>query len=66
MYESVFMLSWKLSNVFSFLFAGAPESYQTFLETRPEQMEVDAIELVCDLCLKYKYTISRFCMSDCS
>ncbi|CAH1775768.1 unnamed protein product [Owenia fusiformis] len=28
--------------------------YQTFLESRPDKMEVEAIKLVCKLCLQYK------------
>ncbi|XP_060083133.1 allantoinase, mitochondrial-like [Ylistrum balloti] len=33
---------------------GEPQTYNTFLESRPEVMEMRAIELVCELCLKYR------------
>lgn len=33
---------------------GNPEEYQTFLESRPAVMEEKAIDLVCEMCLKYK------------
>ncbi|CAC5386440.1 allB [Mytilus coruscus] len=31
-----------------------PRKYETFLESRPDQMELEAIKLVCELCLKYR------------
>lgn len=33
---------------------GNPEEYRTFLESRPAVMEEKAIDLVCEMCLKYK------------
>ncbi|XP_033763464.1 allantoinase, mitochondrial-like [Pecten maximus] len=33
---------------------GPPQLYKTFLDSRPEVMENEAIKLVCDLCLKYR------------
>ncbi|KAL3861463.1 hypothetical protein ACJMK2_007497 [Sinanodonta woodiana] len=32
----------------------APEKYATFLESRSEEMEIEAIKMVCDLCLMYR------------
>ncbi|OWF41243.1 allantoinase, mitochondrial-like [Mizuhopecten yessoensis] len=34
--------------------AGEPKEYQTFLDSRPDVMEIEAIKLVCELCLKYR------------
>ena len=31
-----------------------PRKYETFLESRPENMELEAIKLVCEMCLKYR------------
>lgn len=31
-----------------------PELYETFLKSRPEVMEVEAISIVCEMCLKYQ------------
>lgn len=33
---------------------GEPKAYKTFLESRPEIMEIEAIKLVCEMCLKYR------------
>lgn len=33
---------------------GDPANYRTFLESRPEVMEIEAIKLVCEMCLKYR------------
>jgi hypothetical protein len=32
-----------------------PRKYETFLESRPENMELEAIKLVCEMCIKYRY-----------
>ncbi|XP_011875357.1 PREDICTED: allantoinase, mitochondrial isoform X2 [Vollenhovia emeryi] len=32
-----------------------PELYDTFLRTRPDLMELDAVKLICDWCTKYKF-----------
>lgn len=42
------------------LIVGNPEEYQTFLESRPAVMEEKAIDLVCEMCLKYKYDYYLF------
>ncbi|KAL5015000.1 hypothetical protein ScPMuIL_009270 [Solemya velum] len=38
----------------SFEGPGDPGNYRTFLESRPEVMEIEAIKLVCGMCLKYR------------
>jgi hypothetical protein len=35
-----------------------PLEYQTFLRSRPPKMEVAAIQLIIQLCSKYRYTFS--------
>ncbi|XP_018317679.1 allantoinase isoform X1 [Mycetomoellerius zeteki] len=32
-----------------------PELYDTFLRTRPDVMELDAVKLICDWCIKYNF-----------
>ncbi|XP_029661558.1 uncharacterized protein LOC115234538 [Formica exsecta] len=34
---------------------GDPNLYDTFLHSRPDQMEFDAVKLICDWCTKYNY-----------
>jgi len=39
---------------FYIAFLDDPELYDTFLHTRPDIMELDAVKLICDWCMKYK------------
>ncbi|XP_077261820.1 allantoinase, mitochondrial-like isoform X2 [Temnothorax americanus] len=35
--------------------SGNPELYDTFLRARPDLMELDAVKLICDWCIKYNF-----------
>lgn len=37
-----------------------PVEYGTFLQTRPEQMENEAIEMVIRLCKEYRYSVPQY------
>ncbi|KAG5330352.1 ALN protein, partial [Acromyrmex charruanus] len=37
------------------IFLDDPGSYDTFLHTRPDIMELDAVKLICDWCIKYDF-----------
>ncbi|CAG2239479.1 allB [Mytilus edulis] len=52
--ELVPMLNAGVMGFKCFLIHSEPRKYETFLESRPDQMELEAIKLVCELCLKYR------------
>ena len=39
---------------FAWILIGPPVEYGTFLASRPDEMEIEAIQLVCKLCLQYQ------------
>lgn len=43
-----------ICTIYASHFFPEPRKYETFLESRPDQMELEAIKLVCELCLKYR------------
>lgn len=40
-------------------FAAQPKKYETYLKSRPASMELDAIKLVTELAVKYKFVLYR-------
>ncbi|XP_071999349.1 allantoinase, mitochondrial-like isoform X2 [Engystomops pustulosus] len=52
--NSVLLFHAELEDTRSTPVTGDPTQYETFLTSRPDQMEVAAVEMVADLCLLYK------------